>query len=480
MSAYENNVKASRDSTVSAVDYFNNQARPVSNGRPPRLKPSSGESVVNFPASHIDPPHVPETGIYPKDSVLGSMAEYVKEQSEAADCFIAGSCLTMVAACLGRNAYFMFGPRKWYPNLFTMLVGRPGDRKSDAIGLARMFIDEVLPKNRLLPGNFSKEALIDEYDKECGGDPDKLMVVSEGNILMDSWKSGYGESAGKQFLDLYDCQSLSESFKRNKANDDSSDDPQRRRVIEETSTSLLMGTTFNACRFSSEGIRSGMHRRFLFCAAENKARSIPMPPRSDPDRVEVIREALRRLVRLEGVECSLSAEAEKIWVNNHKNITGLLRKAKSDEDRSRLNSQPNQAMRVAMLFAAAKWCLEGYSVWSGEISADTLEEAIRYVDHCHASARHLDVIANREEIADQAEVLLAHLGERFAGRVRDGVLTVTKSDLYRKFINTPKRPGGMTPADLYDRIIPQLESTGNAWVESREGKKLTYGFRLDD
>jgi len=426
--------------------------------------------------------HIPERGIYPKDSVLELMVDYVQERSEGADCFITGACLTMIAACLGRNVYFDFGGQKWYPNIFTMIVGYSGDRKSTTIAMVRLFIEGVLPSNRFLPSNFSKEALVDEYDKECGGHPDKVMIVSEGNILIDSWKSGYGESAGKQFLELYDCARLSESFKRNKAKSDDGEGSPVRRVIEETSTSLVMGTTFNACRFSSEGIRSGMHRRFLFCVSEGSDRSTPLPPRSDMNRVEVIKKALLRLVQLKDVECRLSDEARGVWIENHNRINKQKRRG-SDEQRSRLASQGNQSMRVAMLFTAAKWCIKGYSTWSGEdreIDAETLKLAIQYVDHCHESARHLDVIANREEIESEAQILHSKIKSKFPGRICNGIAALSKSDLTSAFCNNSKRRGSLAPRDLYERIIPSLERSGKARVRSREGKKVTYEFRVDD
>ena len=64
----------------------------------------------------------------------------------------------------------------------------------------------------------SVEALFTEYSIDEEGCPDKVMLVEEGNALMATWaKSEYGARVAAEFLELYDCAELSESFMRNKS-----------------------------------------------------------------------------------------------------------------------------------------------------------------------------------------------------------------------------------------------------------------------
>jgi hypothetical protein len=53
-------------------------------------------------------------------------------------------------------------------NLFTILVGKPGDRKSSTIELPEQIAKHCLPPSAFLPKAFSPETLVDEYDTETG------------------------------------------------------------------------------------------------------------------------------------------------------------------------------------------------------------------------------------------------------------------------------------------------------------------------
>src|ERR1700681_1152359 len=75
--------------------------------------------------------------IYPPDSILEDYMDYVRVECESADAFIIGSILPICAAQLGRNVRFPWGSNVRFPNLFSMLAGPAGDRKSSAIEIAR-------------------------------------------------------------------------------------------------------------------------------------------------------------------------------------------------------------------------------------------------------------------------------------------------------------------------------------------------------
>ncbi|MDA7657900.1 YfjI family protein [Verrucomicrobia bacterium] len=439
------------------------------------LKPSDIESSTN--STNSTGGHPPEKAIYPSGSVIEWMMNYGTNQSEAADCYLAGAFMAMVAACVGRRVYFPWGNSKWYPNLYVMLVGRPGDRKTDAISHATRLIKGVIPNERRLPGNFSKEAMFDEYDEECGGCPDKVMIVPEGNIVMDNWKSGYGEQVASQFLALYDCEPLSESFKRNKRDDSQA---VGRRVIEETSTTVLIGTTFGACKFPSKTIQSGMHRRFLFFLANRTGRTIHFPPSADPKELLKIREALERLNKLEATKCRLTGGAKQRWITYQDSNRAALANAVIEQERSRLNSSPNHVMKVAMLFSASRWCTKSYSIWDGEIDEEMMDLAIEFVDHAARSAAHLDIAANREQSVERGELILAQIGEKFSDRINCGVVRLSRSELTAKFCHHSGRPGALSTTELYGRIIPYLEKIGVARIVGVSGKKSIYEFEIED
>jgi len=177
--------------------------------------------------------------VYPKDSILDDWMQFARQQVESADAFIIGSILPVCAALLGRRIYFRWGELRIFPNCFNMLAGKPGDRKTSAIGLAETLARRVLSETAFIPKSFSPEALFEEFSEDHGGRPDKLWIVDEANPILTDWrKSATGERVAPRFLELYDCNTISENFRRNgKGN-------KRRRTIPQTSTSLLFGATF--------------------------------------------------------------------------------------------------------------------------------------------------------------------------------------------------------------------------------------------
>jgi hypothetical protein len=71
----------------------------------------------------------------PEHPFLKQYLSYV-EDTESPRLFHIWSILSGISACLGRRCYFPFGHTKIYPNMYVLLVGPPGVRKSTAISIA--------------------------------------------------------------------------------------------------------------------------------------------------------------------------------------------------------------------------------------------------------------------------------------------------------------------------------------------------------
>src|SRR5207248_1794955 len=74
--------------------------------------------------------------VYPENSWLARYMDFARLREESADSYLLGSVLPVVAAALARRVRFPWGEGWIYANLFSMLAGKPGDRKSSAINLA--------------------------------------------------------------------------------------------------------------------------------------------------------------------------------------------------------------------------------------------------------------------------------------------------------------------------------------------------------
>jgi hypothetical protein len=99
----------------------------------------------------------------------------------------------VVGALLARRVYISWPQRNIYPNLFSLLIGPAGQRKTDAVKLAAKIAWGCLPGAAFLKKHLSTEALFEEYCEESGGCPDKVWMIDDANIILSSWtKTDYG------------------------------------------------------------------------------------------------------------------------------------------------------------------------------------------------------------------------------------------------------------------------------------------------
>jgi len=197
--------------------------------------------------------------IYPKESILAPYMAFARSVCESSDTHLIGAILPVVGALLARRVYIRWPQRNIYPNLFNLLIGPAGQRKTDAVKLAAKIAWSCLPGAAFLKKHLSTEALFEEYSEDSGGLPDKLLLVDGANIILASWsKTDYGARVAAEFLDLYDCGPLSESFMRNKNRNSGAG-----RMIPETSTNIVLAGTFNVAMFPLEQIKQGIQRRFM-------------------------------------------------------------------------------------------------------------------------------------------------------------------------------------------------------------------------
>src|SRR5437660_376176 len=119
-------------------------------GRPFELSHGTAENSTNSTNSTA-PPRLLETAVFPPESLIEDYVKYARERLESADSYIVGAVLPVVAACLARRVYFAWGDERIYPNIYSMLAGKAGERKSSAVNLAEKTAKAVLPPESFLP-----------------------------------------------------------------------------------------------------------------------------------------------------------------------------------------------------------------------------------------------------------------------------------------------------------------------------------------
>ena len=180
----------------------------------------------------------------------------------------------------------------------------------------------------------------------------------------------------------------------------------------------------------------------------------------------------------------LSPEAFELWDQLHTEnryqieaIRGI--DAASETYSSVLASSPDKTLKLAMIFEVCRWLKDKTREWH-IIQADTLDLAARHKAYCVAANRSLDEIANRAEIQDEADVILAQIRSGKCGQPQaDGHFYLTRTQLTAQFASHSGRYGAMTPERLYSVIIPDLIKRGVAKLAEKRGKLEVFVFRGD-
>jgi hypothetical protein len=445
----------------------------------------SASTSVEFDTCQNSTEGYVQKAVYPPDSIIQDYHEFAVSQTEAADSYIVGGLMPMCAALLERRVWFQWGARRKYPNQFAMLAGKAGDRKSDAIVLAWSVLKPLIARNKLIPKSFSPESLFDEYDEERGNTPDKLWIVTDGNTVLTDWrKTANGARNEAQFLDLYDCEGISESFRRNRGGQKTAiamvEVPTTRRFIEETSTSIVMGATLNVACFQGQSQRAGMARRFVNYLAESHGRIIVRPEYRD---TTIITEQFRKLSLFGGVvDFEDGKGVLDLWSDFQYQNRADYREVNSSEDSeaSRLSSIPMQTLGIAMIFQACVCAKQNTPLH--HISGEVLQYAIEHMEGCLEAAKMLSLMADRVPIQNAGEVMLITIRkdwQAMKGWCEGEWIYLTRGQITYKFGRNPDRPTSWLLDDIYNKFIPMLIQEGDARFVSKEGKKETYAFRIE-
>jgi hypothetical protein len=418
----------------------------------------------------------PCQAVWPPDSVLDDYVRLARRYSESEDQIIIGSILPVISRLLARRVCLTFGQPK-YPNLYNVVVTKPGLRKSTTIAIAEYFAKQLLPPTALLSGATSEQALFKSYM----ADPDRLQIEDEGNTVLSNWSNdAAGKIVAKRMLKLYDCRAWRQNYIKQEKEEKGACDQQ----IDETSTSLLIGTTLNNARFNGLETRDGMRRRVCYYLSERAARQLDWPePLASVDAYELVR-VLSRLLTLEG-EMKLSPDAMGLWTTiqtqNRRAIAEIegLDHA-SEAHASMMAESPAKILKRAMIFEVARWAVDTRREWR-EIQPETLELAAEHEEYCVEANRQLDTIGARAETRAVADAILAKIHTMIVNRVHeDGWIRLTRSEITAKFAANPGRSKGeMTPDRLYTVIIPDLIIRHLARLDTKQGKGEVYAFRPD-
>jgi hypothetical protein len=228
--------------------------------------------------------------------------DYVQD-TEAPLVFHRWTLLSALGAMLGRQYYFPFGHFKIHPNMYIMLIGNPGSRKSSAINLAKKLLAHT-DYDTFAAQRTSKEKFLLDLE---GVEGDDGKVIDPNAVMSNLFGDGYGTSEAKEvficadefnefvgssnleFLSLlgslWDWDDPTTSFKQRLKTS-------RSVSIYQPTISILGGNTHAGFTeaFPPQSIGQGFLSRLLLVYGEPSGKKITFPkPPSDAMENELIR-----------------------------------------------------------------------------------------------------------------------------------------------------------------------------------------------
>ena len=281
-------------------------------------------------------------------------AEAVGPSTEASDTYHLVCFLTIMGIMLGKTVKIRMG-RKFYPNLFMVLVGRAGGgRKDTAVDLATDLMEAVDPNVSLLTTLDSRQGFIKEcYElfkdkqaeqKEFDFTFRFLVRFTELRMLIDTAAQKGTMSVVPTLCQIYDGKL---PLKRAVAGDD-------RIQIDNYMGSMLAATSPGWMKnIDLKDLESGLGRRVLFAPGDPKEPK-PNPPSPNESMLNSLKMKLRSVIdnyRAAGeTEIPLSTKAEKLWSEWY---TEHQKKLQNDELISVLSESDHASCRkIALIWAA--------------------------------------------------------------------------------------------------------------------------------
>lgn len=343
-------------------------------------------------------------------SFLRDYEIYAKE-NEASPWFHKWGAFAVLSAVVSRKIWFDQNIFKVYPNLYIILVGEPGDKKTTALNIARSMVRQT--KTPIAPPSITKESMTlfmsqDNKESPCNSVVmvDKMpMEISHLSIFASeivTMLSAGGNPEGMiNFLtDIYD-QEVFEVMTKNKGND------------------LIVGPyiTIFACMTPEQTgqllkqtiISGGFSRRSIFVFGRGKGQPVPFPTMTKEQEDAYARciKHLQLVKKFKG-QYSIAPDAKAFFDEWYRRKFNELSKPHSSAMLNWLRTKDVQLLKLAMLIDVA----------------EDMKKVIT-LDHLHRGLELLDSVD-------------PELNRIFAGAGRN-VLAELASKIESRLLNAPNR-----------------------------------------
>lgn len=296
---------------------------------------------------------------------------------EVPTCFNRWAAIVGISALLERNVCVEFGYSDIYPNIYSMLIGTAGTRKSTAIKLIKKLMIQT-GYNTIAAERTSKEKFLRDLSREGGQNVDVLEanLFSEGTDPSATSPMFVAADEANDFFGIGNVEFLSvlgslwdwEGKYENRIKTGQSD------WISNPTITILAGNTPTGFSkgFPAEFVGQGFLSRLLLIYGEPNGKRVTIPRRPDPKETQFIVGLLQYM--RSGVSGSLSLKGpafnliDKIY-QTYKPIEGP--KFESYSNRRQIH-----LLKICLVVMAAK--LEK------EITEDTIIQANTYLSYAEA------------------------------------------------------------------------------------------------
>lgn len=276
-------------------------------------------------------------------------------ETEAPNTYHRWSLLAVTGAWLGRRAWVAFGDSRINSNLYVMLMGKAGARKSTAIKQAVKLI-KAAGYNKIAAEKTSKEKFLLDlagdsqivlgedilssnlFGANSRDDAEVLIAADEFNVFLGNGNIEFLSLLGT----LWDYEGNFDSKVKNSVS----------AGIYNPTISILAGNTATnfALAFPVEAIGQGIFSRLLIIQGYKTGKQITVPPTPDAALTEALIERFHAMQSQVAGEIKLSPSAYKLLDKIYKTFPGL----KDVRFESYNNRRLTHLIKLALLTAASK------------------------------------------------------------------------------------------------------------------------------
>jgi hypothetical protein len=341
-----------------------------------------------------------------KRDFLTSYMEYA-QGNEASPLFHEWAGINVLSCVISRRVYFSQEYFKIYPNMYVVLVGEPGDKKTTAMSLAREMVQKM--DRPIAPPSATKEAITvlmsAENDKsKChinyldGTLPKHITHLSFFASEIVTMLSAGGNPQGiiEFFTDIYDREAF-EVLTKNKGND----------VIDAPYITILacMTPEQTGQLLKERLITGGFSRRCVFIYGRSKAEPVPRP-KLLPSQIEAKKfcmEHLQRVKEYKG-EFKMTPCGEVFFDKWYRQKHRQLSMPHPAPFKNWLRSKDTMLIKLCMLLDLA-------DEMTGTLSGELLERGVAMLDATEKDLNRVLAGAGKNPLAELAFKILSKLEE---------------------------------------------------------------------